>query len=87
MRRCTGKQTPVVPHKQRLLVASIKEAKTEGKTGNRDPDKPKPTKPPPKKKGEGVDGQPGAPKRKTPYAEAKDLFIEKPLGPRSKILQ
>ena len=93
MRRCAGKQTPVVPHKQRLLVASIKDAKTEGKTGKKDPnavkDPKKPPKKPPVKKGEGVDGggQPDAPKRKTPYAEAKDLFLEKPLGPRSNVLQ
>ena len=49
LRRCTGKQRPVVPHKQRLLVASIKEAKADSK-GKRDPNAQKESKPPPKKR-------------------------------------
>ena len=40
LQRCVGKQTPVTPHAQRLLVASMKEAKADGK-GSKDPTKPK----------------------------------------------
>ena len=36
LRRCSGKQAPPAPHKQRLLVAAAKEAKAEAK-GKADP--------------------------------------------------
>lgn len=38
LQRCVGKQRPITPHAQRLLVAACSEAKSEG-NGTRDPKK------------------------------------------------
>eukprot|EP00435_Cladocopium_sp_Y103_P074150 s436_g47.t1 len=84
LKRCFGKQTPVVPHSQRLLTAAAKDAKAEGKgkgTGKGKSDKPKakkPSKPKSKTSKKKTEKKtPAEPKKKTPYAEAKDAFIDK----------
>ena len=84
VQRCRGKQTPVNPHAQRLLVAATKDAKSikgKGKDSKEKKEKPKgptgdrleskvakeraPRKPP-------AEGD----RSKTPYALAKDLFVD-----------
>jgi len=88
LKRCFGKQAPVVPHSQRLLAAATKEAKgpgngkaegtDKGKTAKKA--KTKQTKPREKKTSKPktkTEKKAAEPKRKTPYAEAKDLFINK----------
>ena len=88
IKRCYGKQTPIAPHKQRLLVASSKDATIEN--AKEKPQKAKKTTTKSKGKGKGdakskkvtppksapPDGE-VAPKSKTPYAEAKSVFINK----------
>ena len=92
IKRCYGKQTPIAPHKQRLLVASSKDATIEATARNAKdkPQKAKKTTTKSKGKGKGdakskkvtppksapPDGE-VAPKSKTPYAEAKSVFINK----------
>ena len=80
LKRCCGKQAPIAPHRQRLLIAASKEAtledtKKNGKGNNQKPKAaPKPKKvkqDPPKASGE------AASKNKTPYTEAKTIFINK----------
>lgn len=78
IKRVSGKQAPPAPHRQRLLVASVKEAKAEAK-GKQDPS----TGPEPKAKAKSkakaktTKRDPEKPREKTPYAEAKDKFIAK----------
>ena len=79
--RCTGKQAPIAPHAQRMLVASTKAAKTQGVT-----EKGKPSKPKPKAKGK-AKGKPKKDKeasdpRKTPsaYAQTKAAYMLKFLS-------
>ena len=87
MTRVRGKQCPVVPHAQRLLVAATKEAKAEkgkgkgkkgkgkGKGGGGGKHKPKPkTKGKPKSKP--VKPVESEPKPKTAYADAKSVYME-----------
>lgn len=91
LKRCYGKQAPITPHSQRLLVAATKEAKAEakghGKGNGKGKGKGKGSKPkiPPKRSlKEKKAANPkkksqkpvGEPKPKTPYAEAKAKFFE-----------
>ena len=67
--RCFGKQKPLAPHAQRLLLASRKEAKApKAKAKGKANPKPKTKKP-------GDDS-----KEKTPYALAKMKFMEQSLA-------
>ena len=86
--RCYGKQAPVTPHRQRLLVASTKEAKAEGNKGNgkgkgnrKGKGKAKGNGKPKSKAKAKVAKKSGKevtkPKSKTPYAEAKESFLRK----------
>ena len=90
LRRCVGKQTPVTPHAQRLLVASMKEAKmpqpgeapgklaAKAKAKSKASAKPKaPSKPKVSKPKATPAAKSGAaPKgEKTPYALAKDAYV------------
>lgn len=80
--RCYGKQAPVTPHRQRLLVASAKEAKAEGNKGNgKGKGKPKGSGKPKSKAKAKAAKKSGKevtkPKSKTPYAEAKESFLHK----------
>ena len=84
LKRCFGKQAPVVPHCQRLLAAATKEAKAGsgkaegGDKGTANKSKTKQKKPKDKKtKKAKTEKKAGEPKRKIPYAEAKDLFTNK----------
>lgn len=93
LRRCTGKQSPAAPHRQRLLVASAKAAKAEkgdpnnnGKTkpssknsGGNHPESEVAEKAEPKKRSKRPT-EDDKPKEKTPYAIAKESFMEKSLG-------
>lgn len=88
-RRCFGKQTPITPHAQRLMVASVKEAKAEAKGKGKSNDdgqkkskkknnKDSPSKSKAKAKAKANKKTKDAePKKKTPYAEAKIAFFTK----------
>lgn len=94
--RCVGKQSPAAPHRQRLLVASAKAAKADkgdasnsGKakqpsTSNdtNDPKSEVAAKAAPKKQSKRKEpkAEPKDPKEKTPYAIAKEAFMETSLG-------
>lgn len=81
MKRCWGKQAPIAPHRQRLLIAGCKEATLEDAKKQEKPVKPKaPAKPKKVKQDKQVPPKPSgeaASKNKTPYAEAKTIFINK----------
>lgn len=81
MKRCWGKQAPIAPHRQRLLIAGCKEATLEDAKKQDKPVKPKaPAKPKKVKQDKQVPPKPSgeaASKNKTPYAEAKTIFINK----------
>ena len=91
MHRVVGKQAPVAPHSQRLLVAALKEAKTNG-SGDGDDGKPrKAAKGKAKAKAKAkttakkttpvpkAAAEKKAPREKTPYTLAKDAFMLKLL--------
>lgn len=69
--RCTGKQAPIAPHAQRLLVASTKAAKTQGKGAKGKPKAKGKSKAKPKK-GKGASN---AQKNPSAYAQAKAAYM------------
>ncbi len=75
VRRCRGKQTPINPHAQRLLVAATKEAKTNAKC-KKDKGETKETKETKREKKQKPSGEESKTSGgKTPYAVAKDRFV------------
>lgn len=85
VKRCHGKQTPVNPHAQRLLVAATKDAKSikgKGKDSKEKKEQPKGNKV--DKSANKVVAKDPAPRKphvegdrtKTAYALAKDLFVD-----------
>ena len=93
MHRVVGKQAPVAPHSQRLLVAALKEAKTNGSGDGDDGKPPKVAKGKAKAKAKAkakttakkttpvpkAAAEKKAPREKTPYTLAKDAFMLKLL--------
>ena len=91
MLRVVGKQTPVAPHSQRLLVAALKEAKMNGTGGDGGDNKRCKAKAKPKAKAKGktnskkttpapkAAAEQKVPREKTPYGLAKDAFMLKLL--------
>lgn len=86
--RCSGKQAPAAPHRQRLLVAAKKVPKADAeqvKPGTKKANKPKATKPKAtgKAKAKAKSKKKSASKKageKTAYSIAKDAFMNKFLG-------
>ena len=81
-KRCYGKQTPITPHSQRLLVAAAKEAKVEKGSKGAGKGKPKAgTKPKAKPKSKPQERDTGSDgKKKSAYAQEKDKYIGEFLG-------
>lgn len=81
-KRCFGKQTPITPHSQRLLVASAKEAKVEKGSKGAGKGKPKATaKPKAKQKSKQQEKDTGSDeKKKSAYAQEKEKYIGEFLG-------
>ena len=91
LHRVVGKQTPVAPHAQRLLVAALKEAKINGTGGDGGNKLAKADKGKPKAKAKAkttskktipvpkAAAEKKPPREKTPYTLAKDAFMSKLL--------
>ena len=88
LQRCNGKQTPVAPHAQRLLVAASKAAKAPSKVP-KEPAVKKPTGKGDGKRKAAAKAKPAntesaaaepEPKQKSPYSLAKAMFVAEFLG-------
>ena len=88
LRRCNGKQTPITPHRQRLLVAASKDSKREikgkgkgaGKGEGKDVNGVGPQK---KAKKPSTKKKPATAKREqSTYGDAKAAYMKRPLAQR-----